>query len=271
MSELKPMIPLEGLPVLHLFYDLNRSVWDSLASAEQQTGRQRLEALVQEARGWEKFQVITLAMIARADLGFMIIGDDVHKVQTLEKRLTAALGADVLTPVYNYFSLTERSEYTQSEEEYKAELIQKENLAEGSPELEQKLVTFRERIKNYTYYRMYPVLPDWEFFCFYPMRKRRDPGANWYGLDFNKRRELMGGHARVGRKYADKVKQLITGSTGFDDWEWGVSLFAHDPFEVKAIVYEMRFDEVSWGYAEFGEFYTGTVLPMGKIYERLLM
>jgi chlorite dismutase len=110
-----------------------------------------------------------------------------------------------------------------------------------------------------------------EYFCFYPMSKRRDPGQNWYALDHEKRRELMGGHMRVGRTYSGRVRQLVTGSTGLDDWEWGVSLFAHNPYDIKAIVYEMRFDPASHSYAEFGPFYNGLPLPMKDIYRRVLL
>jgi peroxiredoxin len=101
------------------------------------------------------------------------------------------------------------------------------------------------------------------------MSKRREPGQNWYALDFQKRRELMAGHMRVGRTYSGRVRQLVTGSTGLDDWEWGVTLFAHDPGDIKAIVYEMRFDEVSHTYGEFGQFYNGLPLPLKEIYQRL--
>src|SRR6202008_726137 len=102
--------------------------------------------------------------------------------------------------------------------------------------------------------KLYPVLPNWEVFCFYPMLKRRDrDGQNWYALSFEERKKLMSGHARVGRTYSGKILQLITGSTGLDEMEWGVTLFAHDPFSLKDIVYQMRFDPVSAQYAEFGD------------------
>jgi chlorite dismutase len=112
-------------------------------------------------------------------------------------------------------------------------------------------------------------MPDWPVFCFYPMSKRRGENQNWYALPFEDRKELMAGHARVGRQYSGRVRQLITGSTGLDDWEWGVSLFAHDIFEIKSIVYEMRFDEVSARYADFGEFYVGLQLPVDELFRRL--
>ena len=118
--------------------------------------------------------------------------------------------------------------------------------------------------------KLYPLLPDWEIFCFYPMGKRRTVGQNWYALSFDERKKLMGGHARVGRKYAGKILQLITGSTGLDDTEWGVTLFAHDTFEIKAIVYEMRFDPVSSQYADFGEFFIGLRVPLDELFRRVL-
>jgi chlorite dismutase len=110
---------------------------------------------------------------------------------------------------------------------------------------------------EYREHRLHPRLPRKRAICFYPMSKRRDPGANWYSLPFEERKRLMGGHARVGRTYAGRVLQLITGSTGLDDWEWGVTLLADDPAALKDIVYEMRFDPVSADYADFGPFVTG--------------
>jgi chlorite dismutase len=101
------------------------------------------------------------------------------------------------------------------------------------------------------------------------MSKRRDPGANWYELPFDERKQLMGGHARVGRAHAGRVLQLITGSTGLDDWEWGVTLLADDPAALKEIVYEMRFDEVSARYADFGPFVSGLLLEPAEALRRV--
>jgi chlorite dismutase len=110
---------------------------------------------------------------------------------------------------------------------------------------------------HYREQRLHPKLPLKRSICFYPMSKRRVQGANWYALPFDARKRLMAGHARVGRRYAGRVLQLITGSTGLDDWEWGVTLLADDPAALKEIVYEMRFDPVSAEYAEFGTFVFG--------------
>ena len=153
-------------------------------------------------------------------------------------RLDAAVGP-ALVPAGSYVSLTELSEYS-------------ENMSE-----------------EYKEHRLHPKLPRKSVIAFYPMSKTRKPGANWFMLPFEERKELMGGHARVGRKYAGRILQLITGSTGLDDHEWGVTLFADDPVAIKEIVYEMRFDEVSAAYADFGPFTVGLVLPPAELASRL--
>jgi len=267
----KPLRPQEGLGALHLFYRVNLSAWRARSSDDRAIALDYLETLLATARQQPQTQIVTCAMFARADLGLMILTPDLHDLNTLEKSITASLGPDVLEPEFTYLSMTEKSEYTQKEEDYALELEKDEGLVRGSPESEAKLVTWRERIQHYTHDRLYPVLPEWEYFCFYPMSKKREPGQNWYALDHPKRRELMGGHMRVGRTYAGRVRQLVTGSTGLDDWEWGVTLFAHDPYEIKAIVYEMRFDEVSHNYSEFGPFFNGLPLPLKEIYRRVLL
>jgi peroxiredoxin len=266
-----PLRPQEGLGTLHLFYRIDLTEWRAKSVEEQTIALEHLEALVILAQQEPETQVKTFAMFARADIGFMILSPDLHALNALEKKLTSSLGPNVLVPEFSYLSMTEKSEYTQKDEDYALELEKSEGIARGSAESEAKLITFRERIQHYTHDRLYPVLPDWEYFCFYPMSKKREPGQNWYALDFAKRRELMGGHMRVGRTYAGRVRQLVTGSTGLDDWEWGVSLFAHNPYDIKAIVYEMRFDEVTHTYGEFGPFYNGLPLPLREIYRRTLL
>jgi peroxiredoxin len=255
-----PLRPQEGLGTLHLFYRIDLTEWRAKSVEEQTIALEHLEALVILAQQEPETQVKTFAMFARADIGFMILSPDLHALNALEKKLTSSLGPNVLVPEFSYLSMTEKSEYTQKDEDYALELEKSEGIARGSAESEAKLITFRERIQHYTHDRLYPVLPDWEYFCFYPMSKKREPGQNWYALDL-----------RVGRTYAGRVRQLVTGSTGLDDWEWGVSLFAHNPYDIKAIVYEMRFDEVTHTYGEFGPFYNGLPLPLREIYRRTLL
>lgn len=267
----KPLRPQEGLGALHLFYRIDLAAWRAKSDDERAVALDYLETLISTARQQPQTQVITLAMFSRADIGFMILTPDLHDLNALEKSIASSLGPDVLIPEFSYLSMTEKSEYTQREEEYALDLEKNEGIARGTPESEAKIAAWRERIQHYTHDRLYPVLPDWEYFCFYPMSKRRNVDQNWYALDFQKRRELMGGHMRVGRTYAGRVRQLVTGSTGLDDWEWGVSLFAHDPYEIKAIVYEMRFDEVTHTYGEFGPFFNGLPMPLKDVYRRVLL
>ncbi len=263
-------MPAEGWHVLHLFYKIEHGQWQLSSGDEQRAAKTRLTALVQEIRALPDTQLLLFSMVSpKADLGFMLLTPDLHTANTIEKKLALSLGADVLTPVFSSLSLTELSEYTTSDAEYARTLETEENLTPGTPEFQEKLTAFTARMAKYNRDKLYPNLPAWPVFSFYPMSKRRAPGQNWYGLDFPARKKLMSGHARVGRKYHGKILQLITGSTGLDDHEWGVTLFAHDPFDIKAIVYEMRFDPVSADYADFGEFYLGLQLPLDELFSRL--
>jgi peroxiredoxin len=265
-----PLHAKEGWHVLHLFYRLEYGQWQLLTSEEKLAAKTNLSVLVQEARSLPSTQLLTFGIVSpKADIGFMLLTDDLHAANSIEKRLTLSLGIEVLAPVFSFYSLTERSEYTTNEEDYAASLTGEKGLSHGSTEFEQAIVEFQERIKKYLQDRLYPNMPDWPVFCFYPMTKRRIAGQNWYALPFETRKELMLGHGRIGRRYAGRVRQLITGSTGLDDAEWGVTLFAHDVFDIKSIVYEMRFDEVSAQYADFGEFFIGLQLPLDQLFARI--
>ena len=269
-SQPPPLIPEQGWHCLHLFYRVEYGQWQLLSPGEQREGKTRLAQLVQEVRAMQSTQLLTLSIVTpKADLGFMLIAPDLHVVNRIEKQLTTALGPDVLTPVYSYLSLTEESEYRTSADDYAAVLINEQKIERGAEEFEKAMAAFDERMKHYRHERVYPTLPDWPVVCFYNMSKRRGEQRNWYSLPAEERRRLMLGHGAVGRQYAGKVKQLITGSTGLDDAEWGVTLFARDTFQIKAIVYEMRFDPVSADYGEFGEFFIGLQLPLDELFRRL--
>jgi chlorite dismutase len=173
-------------------------------------------------------QVVCVALLGhKADVGVMALGPDLRRLRALQSALRVA----GLHAAGSYVSLTEVSEY-----------------AEGIPE---------EMVQA----RLYPQLPPEgkPAFCFYPMSKRRSAASNWYALGFDERKALMVGHGAVGRTFRGRILQLITGSTGLDDWEWGVTLFGAHPDDLKACVYQMRFDEASARYAEFGPFWTGFV------------
>ena len=199
--------------------------------------RQAVEAAVKSCQE-DDHQVIPFAVLGhKADLGFMAIGPDLWRLQQFQTELRAA-GLDFAD---SYVSLTEVSEYSK-----------------GLPE---------EMLEARLHPRLPP--PGKGVLCFYPMSKRRQPGQNWFTLPFEERKELMYGHGKKGREYAGRVVQLITGSTGLDDWEWGVTLFADDPVSLKDIVYEMRFDPASALYAEFGPFVTGLIAPVDEVCRRV--
>jgi peroxiredoxin len=179
-------------------------------------------------------QVVTAAIVGhKADVGFVALCPDMRPLWAFQ-RACASAG---LVLSASYVSLTELSEY-----------------AAGIPE------EMRQA-------RLYPKLPPegMPAFCFYPMSKRRTAAHNWYALDFEERKRLMLGHGALGRTFRGRVLQLITGSTGLDDWEWGVTLFGRRPDDLKACVYEMRFDEASALYAEFGPFYAGIVGDLADV------
>jgi hydrogen peroxide-dependent heme synthase len=264
------LVPEEGWHCLHLFYQIEYGRWRLLSQDAQMAGKENLASLMQEVRAMNSTQLLSLAVVTpKASLGFMLITPDLQDANRIEKRISLALGPDVLTPVYSYLSLTEESEYTTTDAEYAETLVREQKIERGSEKFAEAMESFRQRMKHYRQERVYPTLPDWPVVCFYNMSKRRGEQRNWYALPANERRSLMKGHAAVGRKFAGKVKQLITGSTGLDDAEWGVTLFARDTFQIKAIVYEMRFDPVSAEYADFGKFFIGIQLPLDELFRRL--
>ena len=183
-------------------------------------------------------QVVVVVILGhKADLAIMVLGEDLWDLRDFQSSIDSA----GLKVVDSYLSLTEVSEY-----------------ASGVPE-EMKQA------------RLYPELPpeNKTAWCFYPMSKRRDPEANWYTLPYDERSAQMHEHGRSGRNFAGRVLQVVTGSTGVDDYEWGVTLFAERPDDLKEVVYTMRFDEASAIYAEFGPFYTGMVSNIDTALEHL--
>ena len=183
-------------------------------------------------------QVVTAALLGhKADFAVMALGPDLWRLHSLQADLQAA----GVTIADSYVSLTEVSEY-----------------AKGLPE--QMLDA-----------RLHPKLPPdgKPAFCFYPMSKRRNVGQNWYSLPYDDRLELMHEHGKTGRTFSGRILQLITGSTGLDDYEWGVTLFGVHPDDLKDVVYTMRFDQASATYAEFGRFFVGMVCPIDELLTRL--
>lgn len=271
-SSIPALVPQEGWHVLHLFYHIDLGMWAQLTDEDQRERKTRFAKLVQMIRSHPKTQLLLFSMMSpKADIGIMLLTPDLQDANRFEKQLALALGPDILAPAYSYLSMTEWTEYSEKEEEA-IERLKKEGLEEGSEAFTKRLDEWKAHMKKYYQDRLYPNMPDWPVFCFYPMNKRRGTDdQNWYALDFAKRRQLMSGHARVGRNWAGKVRQLVTGSTGLDTHEWGVTLFAHDLYNIRNIVYEMRFDEVTYRFGEFGDFYIGIQLPVDELLRRTLV
>lgn len=262
--------PEEGLHVIHSFFRFRLDRMGAPGAPAATEARARFLEIAQSIAETPDTQLILFSCVGgRADWGLMLLGPELHALDQAFKNLTLHAAPGCFQEVFSYYSMTERSEYTTSKEEYSRMLWKSEGFQPGTKQHEEKLREFEERIQKYTRDRLYPRLPEWPVLCFYPMFKRRSPGQNWYSLPFEQRKELMKGHARVGRTYAGKILQLITGSTGLDDMEWGVTLFAKSTSEIRQIVYEMRFDPVSAEYAEFGKFFIGLVLPPDALLDRI--
>jgi chlorite dismutase len=239
-----PVIASAGWGVLHLYFSVDRDL-------DSEGGAQAFVEVCEKLRA-DDHQVVAFTVLGgKADFGVMAVGPDLVRLQRFQQELLEL----PIHLTYSYVSLTEHSEYSATEDDERARLIADEGLS--GDELEAKLAVWNERIVHYREARVHPTLPDKRVVCFYPMSKRRDGADNWFALPFEERKRLMLGHGKVGRTFAGRITQLITGSTGLDDWEWGVTLFADDPAAIKEIVYEMRFDEASARYAEFGPFVIG--------------
>ncbi|MCU9613348.1 heme-dependent peroxidase [Caldibacillus lycopersici] len=240
---------LDGWYCLHDFRTIDWSSWKMLSENERQAAIEEFEAILnkwafveEEQKGSHAFYSI---VGQKADLMVMVLRPTMDELSEVETELNKTTFAEYLIPSYSYVSVVELSSYLAK--------------GDGSDPYE----------NPYVRARLYPTLPKTPYVCFYPMDKRRSGNDNWYMLPMEERRDLMKSHGLIGRSYAGKVKQIITGSVGFDDYEWGVTLFADDVLQFKKLVYEMRFDEVSARYGEFGSFFVGNLLDNERL-EKLL-
>jgi chlorite dismutase len=233
----------EGWYALH---DLRRIDWDAWRDATERERERALDEGVEYLRSHEDVTdsdeggSAAFAVTGhKADLMLVHLRPETADLDRAERAFEHTALAEFTERATSYVSVTEVSGYVTEE------------LEDGIENIES------EGTRNYMLQRLHPSMPDAEHVCFYPMDKRRGPEHNWYDLPFDERAELISGHGDVGREYAGKVTQIITGSMGFDDYEWGVTLFADDPTEIKHLLADMRFDPSSSRYAEFGPFYFG--------------
>ncbi|WP_096202996.1 hydrogen peroxide-dependent heme synthase [Bacillus sp. FJAT-45350] len=232
-------ITLDGWYCLHDFRTINWTAWKTISSEERQ---QIVNEFVTMLEKWNQTETnkegshaLYTIVGQKADFMMMILRPTMEELNEIENAFNKTRFAEFTVPAHSYVSVVELSNY----------MAGKEGDPYENPEIRA---------------RLYPELPKWNHVCFYPMDKRRQGEDNWYMLPMEDRRKMMYSHGMIGRQYAGKVKQIITGSVGFDDWEWGVTLFANDVLQFKKLVYEMRFDEVSARFGEFGSFFVGNIL-----------
>lgn len=259
----------EGWHVLHVFYHVDHANWSILSDSEQLQAKTDLTLLAQEIRTHPDTQLIACSIVSpKADIGCVIATPDLQDLNEFEKRLTQSLGPDILTPVFSHVSMTTRDPYLETTEEHGKTLI-KSGLADGSNAYRNALEEFEQRAQRAEKDRLYPQLPDWPVFGFYSYCMRRSAEGNWFTIGEAKQRELMSVEAETRREFAGKVKQLTTASIGLDDAEWAVTLFALDSAELNKLVTQLRSNEASAVYAEFGEFYLGIQLPLDELFRRV--
>lgn len=241
-------LTLEGWYALHDFRTIDWTAWKAADDEERAGALEELHTFLQEWASLELDKIGSYAVYSivgqKADIVFMHLRETLEELNALENAFNKTSFADYTIKTYSYVSVVELSNYLGS--------------GDGDPKANPEVLA-----------RLQPVLPKSKHLCFYPMNKKRELADNWYMLSMDERRALMRSHGLIGRSYAGKVKQIITGSVGLDDWEWGVTLFADDALQFKKLVYEMRFDEVSARYGEFGQFFVGNLLNAELLDEML--
>lgn len=251
----------EGWHCLHLYYHVDQQALRQLGEEDRRRGREEVISIL-EGQGENAPERLQTSVVSghKADLCLMVMDPDPLRVDQVSQRIRASALGTVLRPTWSFVSITEVSEYVPTVEQYAARLVQ-EGQAVDSPAYKAKIAAYERRLPQMNQQRLYPDFPNLPVFCFYPMNKARHPLANWYQQPFSVRSQLMAEHATSGIKFAGRVSQLITASTGYDDWEWGVTLWSATPEDIKNIVYTMRFDQASARYAEFGPFYISYIAP----------
>jgi chlorite dismutase len=262
--------PVQGWHCFHLFYQVDRARLGLISTEHRQQGLDDLRRILRARPPGAPDQIQCFAVPGhKADFGIVMAGPNLRAMHDIQMAVQASSLGPALHPCYSFYSITEVSEYVPDEEQYARILRDREKLDPESSVFKAKIASYAERLAPMNRQRLYPEFPSWPCLCFYPMSKMRTAGQNWYLLPFEERSELMSQHGRSGMKFAGRVTQLITASTGLDNWEWGVTLWARNPSYLKDIVYSMRFDESSAKYALFGDFYFGYILPPDDLLETI--
>ena len=259
-----PAVPLtvEGSSVLHQMFRFRWAEWRKLSDARQaEIASDAAHALapVEEAG-----QSALYSMLGhKGDLMVVHFRDSFDELNAAELELNRTGLQEFLEPTHSYLSVIELGLYDSSVKLFRQ--LSERGVAPHSEEWNRDVQETLHRQRSAMWPRLFPKIPASRYLCFYPMDRKRGEEKNWYTLPIEERQRQMEEHGAVGRRYAGKVQQIITGSIGFDDWEWGVDLFAEDPLVFKKLIYEMRFDEVSAVYALFGAFYVGVRTPASAL------
>jgi chlorite dismutase len=268
LSEFPPVpLTLEGSALLHQFFRFKWKAWRATAKAD----RDRIAAnAIQVLKGLERANPdapVRSALFSqlghKGDLILIHFRDSLETLNQVELDLAQTELYDYLTPVHSYVSVVELGLYESTRKTYEAAAAK--GFEQHSPEWNAEIAASLQRAAAAMAPRIFPSVPEAKYICFYPMDRKRGEGVNWYSVPFADRQRMMHEHGLIGRRYGDVVRQIISGSIGMDDWEWGVDLFAEDPVVFKKLIYEMRFDEVSAVYALFGQFFIGVRLPMERL------
>jgi chlorite dismutase len=261
-----PAVPLtiEGYSVLHQMMRVRWAAWRPLAAAEKRAILDEaggvLAAMEQNAAG----QSALFSLLGhKGDLMFVHFRKSFDELNAAELQLARLRLGDFLEPTTSYLSVIELGLYESTIKAYRD--LKDRGIEAHSDEWKREISEVLARQKEAMHPRLFPEIPKHRYVSFYPMDRRRGEVKNWYTLPIEERARQMNEHGLVGRRYAGDVRQIITGSIGFDDWEWGVDLFADDPLVFKKLIYEMRFDEVSAVYALFGQFYLGLRYPAAEL------
>lgn len=258
LSAEMPAVPLtiEGYSVLHQMMRFRWSAWRQLRAGHRNEIVNQAAGLLNKMEQNLAGQSALYSLLGhKGDLMFVHFRNSFDELNQAELLLAKLRLSDYLEPATSYLSVIELGLYESSLKTYR-ELVE-QGLEPHSEDWKRAIQETLERQREAMRPRLYPEIPQARYVCFYPMDRRRGEDKNWYTLPIEERARQMHEHGLVGRRYAGEVKQIITGSIGFDDWEWGVDLFADDPLVFKKLIYEMRFDEVSAVYAQFGHFYVG--------------
>jgi hydrogen peroxide-dependent heme synthase len=263
-----PAVPLtlEGLSVLHQMFRFRWPEWRKLDASRQQEIASEAAATLSPSEVAGQSAVYSL-LGHKGDLMLVHFRDSFDELNVAELQLNRTALKEYLEPTHSYLSVIELGLYDSSVKLFRQ--LTERGVAPLSEEWNREVQETMERQRQAMHPRLYPKIPDSRYLCFYPMDRKRGEEKNWYMLPIEERQRQMEEHGMVGRRYAGKVQQIITGSIGFDDWEWGVDLFAPEPLVFKKLIYEMRFDQVSAEYAAFGQFFVGLRVPVAKLGEWL--